>query len=213
VEVAGLGGVPSTATAVVANVTAVGPTSTGSLTVHPAGTARPTTTSVSFPAGANVPSLVTMRLGSGGDVRVYNSAGRTHLLVDVVGWYTPGDPSPDLRFNAVTPARIADTRSATPPRLADNSTRTFVVRGTGGVPATTAARAVVLNVTAVSPSSAGYLTVHASGTARPGTSNLNYAAGQNVANQVVAPIGADGRVAVYTSKGLDVILDVVGWMG
>ena len=52
----------------------------------------------------------------------------------------------------------------------------------------------------------------ASGTSRPSTSNLNYLKDQTVSNQVIATVGADGKVAVYTQAGADVILDVAGWM-
>ncbi|MFL6081495.1 MAG: hypothetical protein ACJ714_16305, partial [Ornithinibacter sp.] len=213
VEVAGLGGVPLTATAVVVNLTAVTPTKAGHLDLYPAGAQRPTASSVNFPAGAIVPNLVTMPLGSGGDIRAYNSAGTTHVLVDVVGWYTPGDPSAGSRFNPTTPARIVNTQTSSAPALGSNQTRSFAVRGVGGVPDTTQVKAVVLTVTVTKPVSSGYLTVFASGTSRPATSNLNYALGQTVSNQVIARVGTDGKVAVFAYRGTHVIIDLVGWMG
>ena len=213
VEVAGLGGVPLNATAVVMNLTAVKPTKAGYLGLYPAGAARPTASSLNFPAGANVPNLVTMPLGSGGDMRVYNSAGTTHVLVDIVGWYTPGDPSVGSRFNPLTPARIVNTQTTSAPALGSGQTRSFAVRGMGGVPNTSQVKAVVLTVTVTKPVSAGYLTVFASGTSRPATSNLNYALGQTVSNQVIARVGVDGKVAVYAYKGTHVVIEVVGWMG
>jgi hypothetical protein len=45
------------------------------------------------------------------------------------------------------------------------------------------------------------------------TSNLNFAKGQTVANQVIARVGSDGKVSVYAYRGTEVIFDVVGWMG
>lgn len=212
VEVAGLGGVPSNSTAVVMNVTAVAPTRAGHLDVYPNGSPRPTASNINFPAGRDVPNLVTMPLGTGGNILVYNSAGTTHLLVDVVGWYTPGDPSPGDRYNPVAPARVVDTRGANAPSMSAGVARSFLVRNVGGVPATTA-RAVVLNVTVTGTVGNGYVTVFESGAVRPATSSLNYVRGQTVANQVIARVGSDGKVSVYTKTGADIIFDVVGWMG
>ena len=46
---------------------------------------------------------------------------------------------------------------------------------------------------------------------RPNASNLNFAAGQTVANNVVAPIGDQGNVCFYSSQNADVIVDVSGY--
>ncbi|MGL5865963.1 MAG: hypothetical protein ACRCYX_08840 [Dermatophilaceae bacterium] len=212
VAVAGAGGVPASASAVVMNVTAVSPTRSGYLTVYPVGRARPTASNINFPAGATVPNLVTMPLGTGGGIQVYNSSGSTHLIIDVVGWYTPGAPSSGARFTPLPSARVADTRSTTGPALSAGVARAVQVSGRGGVP-TSGASAVVLNVTVVAPSGSGYLTVFESGTGRPATSNLNYRAGQTVTGQVLARVGSDGRVMVYASTGTHVLVDVLGWMG
>ena len=211
VEIAGLGGVPADATAVVMNVTAVRPTAAGHLDIYPAGSPRPTSSNVNFPAGVTVPNLVTMPIGTGGDIYVYNETGSTNLLVDVVGWYTPGDPSPGARYNSVTPVRLVDTRETT--ALATQETRSFTVKGQAGVPNTSTVKAVVLNVTATRPIAGGFLTVFASGTSQPATSNLNFAKGQSVSNQVIVQVGSDGKVSVYAERGSHVIIDVVGWMG
>ena len=46
----------------------------------------------------------------------------------------------------------------------------------------------------------------------PSTSNLNFTAGQTIANLVVVPVGADGNVIVYHKAGsVHVIADVAGW--
>ena len=71
-----------------------------------------------------------------------------------------------------------------------------------------------MNVTVVSPSAAGFLTVFPTGTALPNASNLNFAAGQTVPNLVVARLGGGGQVDVMLSAGTaDLLLDVVGWFG
>jgi hypothetical protein len=81
----------------------------------------------------------------------------------------------------------------------------------GGVPAAGVA-AVAVNVTAVSPTSAGFLTVFPTGEPRPLASNLNFAAGQTTPNLVVAKIGAGGSISVFNASGsTHVVADVGGW--
>ncbi|MDU0312317.1 hypothetical protein RKE38_01360 [Phycicoccus sp. M110.8] len=212
-EVAGLGGVPAGATAVVMNATAVAPTKAGFLTVYPAGSGRPTASNINFTPGANVPNLVTMPLGTGGDVMVFNSGGTTHVILDVVGWYQGGDPGPGARMNSITPARVADTRGAQGPMLSAGVPRLFQMRGQGGIPNDLKVTGVVLNVTVTGPTGSGYATVYPSGTSLPTASNLNYLTGQTVANQVIARVGSDGKIAVYSQRSANVVIDVVGWLG
>ncbi|HEX7442700.1 MAG TPA: hypothetical protein VF320_02370, partial [Acidimicrobiales bacterium] len=60
--------------------------------------------------------------------------------------------------------------------------------------------------------SAGWATVFPSGTVAPNASNLNWVAGQTVANLVTVPVGGDGAVAIFNAGGsVDLIADVVGW--
>src|SRR5439155_327247 len=80
-----------------------------------------------------------------------------------------------------------------PGPLGNDATLALQVAGSGGVPAA-GASAVVLNVTAVTPSGSGFLTVYPSGTPRPNTSNLNWVPGKTVPNLVETPIGPDGKV-------------------
>lgn len=86
--VAGVAGVPATATAVTLNVTAVGSTKGGYLTVYPDGVARPVSTNVNFVAGQTQANLVTVAIGTGGKVDFYNLAGTTHIVADLQGYYT-----------------------------------------------------------------------------------------------------------------------------
>lgn len=82
--------------------------------------------------------------------------------------------------------------------------------GRAGVPAN--ASAVALNVTAVGARGPGFVSVVpcVSGRPVPTTSTLNVSFGQTVANSVVAAVGADGTVCVYTSVAIDLLVDVVG---
>mgnify|MGYP002682602072 CR=1 FL=1 len=50
----------------------------------------------------------------------------------------------------------------------------------------------------IAPSSAGYLTVYPCGEDRPLASNVNYTAGAVVPNAVLAKVGVDGKVCIFT---------------
>ena len=87
VQVTGVAGVPSDATAVVINVTATNTSSSGYLTIFPSGP-TPVASSVNWIAGMTVPNLVIATLNSKGGLTVYNSAGSTDVVIDVLGYYS-----------------------------------------------------------------------------------------------------------------------------
>ena len=50
---------------------------------------------MNFAAGQTVANLVTVKVGGDGNVMLYNAAGSTHVIFDVVGWYGgSGTPLP-----------------------------------------------------------------------------------------------------------------------
>ncbi|OKI20351.1 hypothetical protein A6A07_37090 [Streptomyces sp. CB03911] len=78
------------------------------------------------------------------------------------------------------------------------------------VPAGTTA--VVLNLTATAGSQDSFLTAFPSGQPRPGTSNVNFSAGQDSSDLVTVPVGADGSVSVYNHVGgVDIVADLFGY--
>ena len=214
-QVTGRGGVPAWGVgSVVLNLTATAPNYAGYLSAYPAGTARPQASNVNFTAGQTVANSVIAKVGAGGQVTIYNDQGSTHVIADVAGWFpTVSD------YNTLSPARLLDTRGGPTVdgsasgggAIGSGSTRSLDVTGRGGVPAS-GVGAVILNVTATGPSTGGFLTVFPSGTSRPGTSNLNFTAGQTIANLVVATVGGDGQVSIFNAAGTThVIADVAGW--
>ncbi|MDP9435145.1 MAG: hypothetical protein M3P93_08135, partial [Actinomycetota bacterium] len=210
--VRGRGGVPSTATAAVLNVTAVGPSASGFVAVAPAGTPRGTS-SVNYAAGETVPNRVVTGLSSDGRVDLF-VAGATHVLVDVVGWYAPASVGGGSGLHALTPSRLVDSRSGTgTPRLPFGAqvTRDVQVTGVAGVPA--GASAVVVSLTGTGASaSQTHVSAFPDGTPRPGTSDLNLVRGQTRANLAVVPLSADGRMSLYNEAGTtDVLADVLGY--
>ena len=211
--VAGRGGVPADADAVFLNLTAVAPDGFGFLTAYPCGSTRPLTSNVNYSPGDVSPNAVLAKIGAGGKVCIYTKAG-SDIIADVNG-FVPNGGTP----GTVLPARILETRQGpglvTVDRLfegigrrAAGSTLELTVAGRGGVPADS--DAVFLNVTAISPDGPGFITVYPCGSPRPQTSNVNYIAGDVAPNSVLAKIGEDGKVCIFTLAAADIIVDASG---
>ena len=94
IAAAGLAGVPSSATAVVADVTTVNETGSNRLTVYAAGVTRPATSQINYTAGAIDDDEVTVGVGTSGDIILYNNSGSTDVLVDVLGYYESSSTPP-----------------------------------------------------------------------------------------------------------------------
>lgn len=202
--------VPSGADAVVLNVTVTGASSDGYLTVFPTGSTQPNASNLNFTAGRDVANLVVVKVGSDGQVSFANAAGSTHVIADLVGWFSTTGTD---RYRALDPTRVLDSRSGTgglATALGTGASHVLTVRGVAGVPAT--ADAVVLNLTATNATAGTFVTLHPSDAAAPNASNLNVAAGRTVANLAIVKLGADGKLTVRNERGsVDVIADVVGW--
>jgi hypothetical protein len=211
ITVTGVGGVPATnVTAVVMNVTVTGPTAASHLTVWPADQTRPNASNLNFVAGQTAPNLVIARVSADGKVKVFNNAGLTHVIFDVVGYYSIGGTN----FTGLAPRRIFDSRiglGGPIAKLGPGQQRQVSVVGTGGVPPS-GVTAVVINVTATGPTNPSHLTIWPFGQAMPTASSLNVAVAETRANLVVARVGSDGTVWVFNNSGyLDVVIDVVGY--
>jgi hypothetical protein len=86
VGIGGVGGVPSSATAAVLNVTVTGAQTAGYLVVYPCD--APTNASnLNYVPGDTVANLVVVRLDGSGRVCVSGS-GRSYVLADLAGWFT-----------------------------------------------------------------------------------------------------------------------------
>ena len=77
IQITGRGGVPaaSQVSAVVLNATVADPSASSFLTVWPTGLSRPAISNLNYVPGQVVPNLVTVALGTGGKVSVYNRFG------------------------------------------------------------------------------------------------------------------------------------------
>ena len=216
--VTGQGGVPSNATAVTGNLTVTGQTSNGYLFIGPTAADNPTSSTLNFPAGDDRANNVSVALGSGGTLSVTfvgsNSSQSAQAIFDVTGYFTPDTSGAD--YVPLTPARILDTRSGTGLSgfFSSDSARTLGVAGDGVVPS--GATAITGNLTVTSQTSNGYLYIGPVATNNPGSSTLNFPAGDDRANGIYVALGAGGTLSItYVAPSAgpttQVILDVTGY--
>jgi hypothetical protein len=162
---------------------------------------------VSVPATRPQPALVVVKTGKSGRVNIANDLGTAHCVVDVVGYFRPAAAN---RLHTVAPFRVLDTQPTKAPIRA-GGVRVVKVRGVHGVPAN--ADSVVLNVTALSSSTATSVTVYPSGKPRPGFSTMNVTKGLGMPNLVIAKVGIDSKIDVYNAVGtVHVVVDVIGYL-
>lgn len=208
VTVLGIGEVPTTnVTTVVLNVTVTEPDAASFVTVYPAGQQLPVVSNVNFVAGQTIPNQVTVGVGAGGQISVYNDAGSADVIVDIVGYYV----------NAAGPAgagyapssghtRVFDTRTGLP--LRPGETFNFQERNAAAQGVT----AAVYDITVDQPTADGYITTYPTGSPRPTASSVNFVAGKPAPNLVTVKIGVNDSVSFYNgSPGtVHLIIDSVG---
>lgn len=214
--VAGAGGVPGNGiAAAVLNVTATQPTAPSFLTVWPSGQGRPTASNLNFVPGQIVANLVTVAVGSDGRVKIFNHAGSTHVVVDVMGFYATATGPAGSRFHSLPPSRLLDTRNGTGgvPATPIGPNGVLQVGVVGKVSVPSGATAVAINVTVTEPTADSYLTVYPDNVnPRPLASNINFVPGLTIANLVIVRLPANGTIDFYNLNGsTHVVGDVVGW--
>lgn len=211
VQVAGLGGIPTTdVLAVVLDLTVYNNNSGAWGILWQAGTTRPyPASSINYVPGRVVTNSVTTKVGASG-----SAAGKvsfftweaTDMLIDVVGYYrtAPGGGG----YVPLTQTRILDTAGA---KIPANSSIDRKLRGVAGIPDSTAVTAVVMNATVYGATGPGPLTVWPRGVARPDTSVMNYSPATARTEMVTATLSADGWASVWTWASIDLIIDVAGY--
>jgi hypothetical protein len=209
-QVSGQAGVPSSGVSAVAlNVTVTDTTAPSFLTVHPADVGLPVVSNLNFVGGTTRANQAIVRLPSNGLISVYNSAGSTQVIIDVVGYYDTNAVGEHGRFVALNPFRAIDTRSDSP------------FGGTGALPnnsvlyagaANDVATAYVLNVTVTGTTGSGFVTAlpfRNVDSAVPVASTLNYGPGDTVPNHAIVPTGP--YLGFYnTGATAHLIVDVFG---
>jgi hypothetical protein len=205
--------VPLNLTAAGLNVTVVNPESPGFVTVYPCDASRPLASNLNYSAGSVVANGVIAPVSASGSNCIYTSA-NSDIIVDLAGWFAGS------AFTGAVPKRLVDSRDGTGSagKLGAGGEVQVPVVGAaitlGGVAASVPSSAVaaVMNIVAVDAEASGFMTVYPCGVTRPLASNVNFNAGDVVANNVIAPIGGDGQVCVYSSAPSHVIVDISGYI-
>ncbi len=211
----GLPAIPYDLDAAVLNVTVTDSKAAGYLSVYqgeglqPGG---PKISSLNWSKGQTISSLITAAIPDQSVAFTNHSTGTVDVIADLQGYYAMTGTS---TFSPLSPTRVLDTRSAkgvsTRTPLAAGGVLALKVAGTAGIPSS-GATAVVLNVTATEPTAATYVSVYPDGVSRPTVSNLNLSAKQTLPNEVIVPLGADGKIDFYNHAGsTHLIADVEGY--
>ena len=212
-------GIPPGVVAVALNVTPVNPTVPGYLTLWSGADALPNASNLNFNPGYTIPNLVISPVDSSGNVAIYNgSTAGQQVVVDVQGYFPVGSA-----YVPMNPQRYLDTRSGYMTvdgqaqgigALAKGGRFNLAVAGRTSIPAS-GVDAVIFNLAAVQPASAGYITAWPSGSAQPIASNLNLNNRLTIPNLVISGLGS-GMVSLYNgglpgTAATDLIADVQGW--
>jgi hypothetical protein len=214
--VGGVSTIPPDATAVTGNLTVVGQTAAGYVSITPTANVNPASSTVNVPFGDIRANNFTTALAPDGSLAaVYKGpTGKTaQVIVDITGYFEAG--SGHATYTPVAPVRLLNSRPVNNVGLSGkfvaNVPRTLAVAGVLGLPSDVTA--ITANVTIVNQTAAGYLSVTPGPEVNPGTSTLNFPTGDARANGLtVALSGTDISIVYKAASGTaDVILDVTGY--
>jgi hypothetical protein len=200
----------------VLSVTVVSPMKAGYLIVHGEPIDIPNTSTINFAAGQTVSNEVVYDVMGNNEIRFTNrSAAAVQVIAVVTGYFdvmtslTPGGRQGNYSW------RVLDTRSGLgAPRRSIPAHGTVTPNDLGlyGIPKS-GASAALINLTVVSPGSSGYLSAGPSGHVSTSTSNLNFAAGQTIADMAIVSLGAGESFTVTNNSGkpVQVVADLLGY--
>lgn len=217
IDVSGRGGVPDDAASVMLNVTAVGAQANGWVTVFSCDDDVPLAANLNYSAGGVVGNGALTALDDSGRVCIFSKAS-TELVVDVTAW-VPEDRDPtsaepirllESRFTSGADNATVDGQSWQLGRRFGGTTTQLQIGGRWLVP--DGIDAAFINVTAIGPSTRGYVTIYPCGTERPNAASLNFVAGEVRANSVLVKLGGGGTACIYTSAETDLVVDLSGWI-
>jgi hypothetical protein len=203
-------GVIPGASALTVDVTAIAPSTAGSVRVFPGPcpavlTTQPAVSSVTFAKGVTTANTVLVGVAAG-QLCVYSSAA-TDLVVDVQAVHDGNGRDVLPR----QPRRLIDTRSfgaRTP--LGAGSVLTTDLDGLLAVPA--GASAAIVNLTSFATTASGSITASPCGGAIPVPSNVNAVAGSTVSNLAIVPVTGDHRICLSSKAATHLLVDLQGWI-
>lgn len=216
---AGKGGIPSNASAVIANITTTDHAQDGWITFWPSGNPKPETSNLYYqkskPAMAN---FAVLKLGSNGGIDVVGGNG-VNVLIDVAGYIIKGvgevsNPAGQIHLLPQS-ARIVDTRpnsgldGSGVPLKGSSIPNKYTIAGIANVPGDTVG--AIITVTALNYTGNSWVSVFPAGTIS-GTSNLSLSSGQAaIANTAVVKLN-NRAIDVVGPQGTNVLIDVIGYI-
>ncbi|MEL6892295.1 MAG: SGNH/GDSL hydrolase family protein, partial [Actinomycetota bacterium] len=198
--------VPADATALVVTAVVAGSTAPGFLTLSPAGSPRPTasTLNVDGPGQFRSGTTIVPVTADGFDVYVHSAA---HVVIDTTGWVTgpSAEASTDGLFVAAPPTRLRDTRNEPSPINPGGTIEIGVPTPPGA-----SAAAVLTSITMMQGDRPSFIAAHAARSPRGGVSSGNTLGGEFVAQASVTAMSPHG-IAVFSLGRVDVTVDLFGW--
>jgi len=227
--------IPANAYAVVLDVSVVANTAATYLTAYPGGANRPATTNLDEPAANTViNNQVTVAVGANGQVNLYNEAGSTSVVFDLLGYYQY--PTNGVGYNVIAggPYRICDTRPNNPSHLTGGeaqcdgtnnagttlgSGQTLNVQVTGltdsaghVISPPAGATAAVVDIWAGDATTATFLVAYPADQPKPATSNVEVTAGGVTTKEVTVPLSSTGAIKIFNEAGsVDLAVQVEGY--
>jgi hypothetical protein len=203
------GGAPTGATAAAFTLHASNPAASGSVTVYPCTSTRPSVSSLNATVGINITNHLQSALSATGEVCIYVSKAM-HITLDMSGWF--GSTGAAMYY-AVTPYRAVDSRAAKgiSGALTAGSNKAVTLAPSTSLPTPASVRAVVASVLSTQAAATGFITVHPCLATPPAVSMVRYIAGVNASTLVVGSDDASGRWCLYSNQYTHVIVDVSGY--
>lgn len=224
--------VPATGVSAVAiNVVAIGPSASSSaagsyMTAHAATDPLPPgLESVRLWQASNRGNAIIVKVGTDGNIKLYNNSGTVDVAIEVLGWYGAMDSDttgslyrPHPGQGTTVGRRLIDSRPATgqvgpyATQWPTTGSRPVRFAGAAGIPISglTSVQATLTGLLPVG--SARMVGFEGAGVAVPTTANLHVQPGQIMSNSFLPAIDADGGIAIANAgSSLDVLIDVQGW--
>jgi hypothetical protein len=234
-QASGYLGVPSGATAIVANLTVANAVSGGNLKAFSASISGVNTASINwYSSGARVlANSAIIELDSAGQFKVqHGGGGATDFIIDIFGYLDDNVTGGIYNYLSSSNSRLYDTRPGCCAQgqgsgvLLLGASRNISVRGQLGIPNSSTVTAVVVNLQAVDSSSGGgNFRLYPTGSAIPNVSNVNWFTTANpsypnvartVGNLAIVPIGSNGQISLYSDSGAPgnahAVIDVMGYI-
>ena len=199
-------GVDASVTAVAVNLTTVLAAANGYVAAYPCGVEKPLSSVVQSVANRVVAGMAIVPLGADGTFCVYSHT-TTNLVVDLFGTYASDSGD---KYEPVPPSRVFDSRGLSAPLPA--GTVLYLPIG-GSLKAPAGATGAALTVQSLGATRNGYVTVYPCSATVPYVSSVTVNTGVSLTNHVETMLDGSGRVCVYISAPMHIVVDMSGWFG